>query len=90
MAWVRPRSTAYALLSIENQLLRYVFEMREKRMGASIKMVLVEFCLLERKSSRLGTRYIKHHSFTRRMGIHKAQKAPGEISTKAKDYVMIV
>ena len=72
-----------ALKSIEEDLLKWIFALREQGMAVSIGMVAVKAsALLERdfsqvKSSRaryqIASRFVKRHGMTHRMGTHESQ-----------------
>ena len=84
------------LAPIEDDLLKFFFELREQGFAVSISPVVIQATPLmpagfQRKSSRARyqcvRRWIKKHSFVHRMGTHENQQSPAETAGNALDYV---
>lgn len=86
------------LKPIEEQLLRFVFELREQGMTVSHPMIAVKaaaLCRPFREKSRnarllIVGRWKKHHGLTYRMGTNESQRAPSETKAEAEDFMNIV
>ena len=83
------------LAPIENDLLKFIFGLREQGFAVSISAVVVQASRLksefQRKSSRAKyqsvRRWIRKHSFVHRMGTHESQQSPSKTAGLAQDYV---
>jgi hypothetical protein len=84
------------LESVEQNLLSFIFELREQGMAVSISMIVLKACALLqefREKCRearyhIVRRWVKHHGFVHRMGPHESQKAPSETEKLAEDYMV--
>ncbi len=83
------------LKPIQEQLLRFIFELREQGMGVSISMVVLKAMFLSREF-REKTRNAQYHSVRRfirchglvyRMATHVSQKDPRETATESLDFM---
>ena len=92
-----PNSSLYA---IENELLKFIFELREQGIPVQISTVVVKASALMPSSwsksrtqlarYQVVARWIKRHSLVHRMGTHESQKAPSETAGLAVDYMASV
>ena len=85
-----------ALKPIKEDLLRFIFELREQGIAVSISLVAIQAARLmpEFKEKPSRARYqsairlwIRKHGLVHRMGTHEYQRAPSETSGMARDYV---
>ena len=93
------RSTAIGaesvLKPIEEELLRFIFELREQGIAVSISAVALQAARLmpafKEKNSRAryqcARRWVRKHGLVHRMGTHECQRAPSETYGMARDYV---
>ena len=83
------------LKPIEEDLLRFIFELREQGIAVSISLVAIQAARLmpEFKERPARARYqcvgrwIRKHGLVHRMGTHECQRAPSETSGMAREYV---
>lgn len=83
---------------IEEDLLRFIFENREQGFSVSIRMVLMKAANLDtefrRKTDRakdqIIRRFVKSHGLVHRVHTHESQKAPAEVHSAAKDYILSI
>jgi hypothetical protein len=86
------------LAPIENDLLKFIFGLREQGFAVSISAVVVQASRLksefQRKSSRAKyqsvRRWIRKHSFVHRMGTHESQQSPSKTAGLAQDYAQTI
>ena len=87
------------LASIENDLLKFIFELvREQGFAVSISTVVIQASRLitafQRKSSRARyqrvRRWIRNHSLVHRMGTHERQRSPSKTAALAQGYVQTI
>ena len=86
------------LAPIENDLLKFIFELREQGFAVSISTVVIQASRLmsefQRKSSHARyqsvRRLIRKHSLVHRMGTHESQRSPSETAGLAQDYVQTI
>ena len=79
------------LKSIEDELLLYIFELRETGMNVDYVLVLFKAASLLQsfRTKSFGTQYMtvtcfmKRYSYTYRMGTHKSQHLPEEVTDEA-------
>ena len=92
------KGTTSVLKPIENDLLKFIFELREQGFAVSISAVVIQASRLmsefQRKSSQARyqsvRRWIRKHSLVHRMGTHESQRAPSEMASLADDYVRTI
>lgn len=80
---------------VDEELLKFVFELRETGMPVSANMVRVQACMLCREfrgkskdAQMMSTRrWLKQHSLVHRMGTNESQRDPRETATEALDYI---
>ena len=84
---------------IEDDLLKFIFELREQGFAVSISTVVIQAMRLmpadfQCKSSRARyqciRRWIKKHSSVHRMGTHESQQSPAGTAGIALDYVKTI
>ena len=89
-------ATTSVLAPIEDDQLKFIFELREQGFAVSISAVVIQPSQLmpvdfQRKSSRARYQcvrtWIKTHSFVHRMETHESQRSPAETAVIAIDYV---
>jgi hypothetical protein len=86
------------LKSIEQDLLRTLFEYREQGVEVNTFLVVVQASSLSPEfkaknfTARCSTaeRFMRAHSFVYRMGTHKTQRKPEEVEGEAKDYMRLI
>ena len=83
------------LQEYEQELLRFVFELREQGMGVNLQMLILKISSLSREfrdKSDLAkycqvTRWLKSHNFVQRVATHESQKDLRETVSDAKDFL---
>jgi len=83
------------LTSIQQELLRFIFELREQGMGVSTVMVMLKAASLSRvfrEKSRnaqyhSARRFIMSHGLVHRMATHESQRDPKEMEAESLDFV---
>jgi hypothetical protein len=83
------------LSSIEDQVLRFIFELREMGMAVNHLMIVLKASTLSSDfAEKLFTarfaavkRFTKHHSLVYRMGTHMSQRHPEEVEDEATDFL---
>ena len=86
------------LSPIEDQLLRFIFELREMGMAVTHLMIVLKASTLSSDfadksvKARFSAvrRFTKHHSLVYRMGTHVSQRHPEEMEEEARDFLMDV
>ena len=86
------------LMPIEDELLKFIFELREQGYAVSISTVVIQASRLmpdfKRKSSlaryQCVRRWVRRHSLVHRMGTHESQRSPSETTGMALDYVQTI
>ena len=87
------------LSAVEQELLRFIFELREQGMSVSITMVMLRAAHLSRQfrdKSRnaqyhhSARRFVKQHGLVHRMGTHESQRSPSETASEAQDFMTAV
>ena len=89
--------TSFLFLYTDN-LLSFIFEMRETGMAVSVNSVIVKSLQLSREfrektyTARHSTvhRFINVHGFVYWMGIHLSQCQPSEMEEIANDFVCVI
>jgi transposase len=82
---------------IKQELLSFIFVLREQGMAVSIRMVVIKALGLMREFREktrearyhIVRRWIKHHGLVHRMGTHESQKAPSKTAKLAEDYMAV-
>jgi len=80
---------------IENELLLFIFELREQGMAVSSLMIVIKasiLCAQFAAKSRVAKyaavrRFVQAHSLVYRMGTHESQRAPEEVAEEATEYM---
>ncbi len=83
------------LAPIEDELLRFIFELREQGMAVSTSMIVIKASILDAgfaSKTKTGKyfavrRFVKAHSMVYRMGTHESQRHPDEVAGEASDYM---
>lgn len=83
------------LRPIEDDLLRFIFELREMGMPVNMLMVVIKASTLSSEFSAKSMKarfsaarwFVKHHSLTYRMGTHESQRHPDEVKEEAQDFL---
>ena len=91
-----PRSAV--LQPMQDELLRFIFELREQGMPVSISMVASKAAQLSptfsRKSrtakSSAARRFVRSHRLVHRLGTHESQRSPAETAADAIDFMTSV
>ena len=86
-----------ALAELNDQLLQFVFEMRERGMVLSTRMIVMKantLCRTFREKSdsskyRQGWRWQKRNKLVQRIATHESQKDPRETVSEALDFVQV-
>jgi hypothetical protein len=86
------------LQPVEQDLLRYIFELREHGIGVTTNMVVCKAASLMRsfrEKSRVAQyncarRFILSHSLVYRMPTHEQQRDPRDVAAESLDFVKIV
>ena len=86
------------LRAVKEQLLRFIFELREQGMSVSITMVMLRSAHLSREfreKSRIAQynsarRFVKQHGLVHRMGTNESQRSPNETAADAQDFMTTV
>jgi hypothetical protein len=84
------------LKPVQEDLLRFIFELREQGMGVSTTMVVLKAASLSRsfgEKSRnaqyhSARRFVLRHGLVYRMGTHESQKDPRETSAEALEFMV--
>lgn len=92
------KGPASILTLIEEDLLKFIFELREQGFAVSISAVVIQASRLMPEFQRKSTharyqcvrRWIRKHSLVHRMGTHESQRSPSETAGMALDYVEII
>jgi hypothetical protein len=87
--------TDSCLKPVEEQLLKYIFELRETGVAVTVSMVTIYASTLcrtlrdKKREARMQSvrRWIKAQGYTHRMGTHECQKPPSETRGDAQDYI---
>ena len=99
VAYLRKKSVCAGPLSqlktIEEPLLRFIFEMREQGMSVSTLMVTIKASQLSPEFASKSVvarrsavkRFLRAHSLVYQMGTHVAQRDPDEVHGEASDYM---
>ena len=83
------------LAHIENELLLFIFELREQGMAVSSLMIVIKASILcpefaaKSRVAKFATvrRFVKVHLLVYRMGTHESQRAPDEVAEEATEYM---
>ena len=83
------------LKDVEQALLSFIFEMRERGMGVTTTMVVLKAAALSRvfrEKARnaqycVAVRFVKSHQLVHRMSTHESQKDPRETKADALDFM---
>jgi hypothetical protein len=86
------------LAPIDEELLRFVFELREQGNAVSSNIISIKASRLLRefkeKSKRnkldIVRRWTKHHSLVYRMGTHESSRNPASVANEAIDFIVFV
>jgi transposase-like protein len=84
-----------SLASISQELLRYVFEMREMGIAITIRLISLKAASMSREMReksplaryQIVGRWVKHQSLTYRMGTHVSQRHPSLTAKEALDFI---
>ena len=102
VAYLRKKSVCAGPLSqlktIEEPLLRFIFEMREQGMSVSTLMVTIKASQLSPEFASKSVvarrsavkRFLRAHSLVYRIGTHVAQRDPEEVQGEASEYMKSV
>jgi hypothetical protein len=85
-----------SLAQYEAILMQWFYEMRQKGMAVSIRLIAVRVCQLDSSFRRKGAqtrygiirRFLRAHNIVYRAATHEAQKAPQETQDTAKAFVL--
>jgi hypothetical protein len=85
-----------SLAQYEDTLMQWFYEMRQKGMAVSIRLISVRVCQLDSSFRRKGDqtrygivrRFLRAHNIVYRAATHEAQKAPQESQDAAKAFVL--
>ena len=86
------------LKSLEDTLLRYVFEQREQGINVNTLSLLVKASSLSSEFNAKDfvaresavNRFVSAHSLVYRMGTHESQRKPDEVAAEASDYMAVM
>ena len=93
-----PGPPSVVLQPMQDELLRFIFELREQGMPVSISMVASRASQLSpafsQKSrtakSSAARRFVRSHSLVHRLGTHESQRSPAETAADAMDFMTTV
>jgi transposase-like protein len=85
------------LTPFDDELLRFVFELREQGMAVSILTIVIKAAQLSREfreknretRMKIVGRWKARHSLVYRMGTHESQRAPNEVMAEATDFMEV-
>ena len=86
------------LAAHEDNLLRFVFELREQGMAVSTSMIVIKASILDAdfaSKTKIAKycavrRFVNAHSMVYRMGTHESQRHPDKVAEEASDYMAVV
>ena len=93
-----PGPPSVVLQPMQDELLRFIFELREQGIPVSISMVASRASQLSpafsQKSrtakSSAARRFVRSHSLVHRLGTHESQRSPAETAADAMDFMTTV
>ena len=83
---------------IAEDLLKYIFELREQGMAVSITTVMLKACHLSRvfkdktRTAQYASarRFVQKHGYVHRLGTNESQRSPSETANDAKDFMQYI